>query len=60
MWMSKVEEEATADEMLSRLKLIQNDPTALYNMDKRPAKPGALTQCDSHSSRAVRLRLIRP
>jgi ferritin len=35
MWYvdEQVEEEATADELLSRLKLIKNDPSALYNMD---------------------------
>lgn len=35
MWYvdEQVEEEATADELLSRLKLIQDNPTALYNMD---------------------------
>ncbi len=35
MWYvdEQVEEEATADELLSRLKLIQSDPSALYTMD---------------------------
>ena len=35
MWYvdEQVEEEATADELLSRLKLIKDDPSALYNMD---------------------------
>jgi len=35
MWYvdEQVEEEATADELLSRLKLIGSDPNALYNLD---------------------------
>ena len=39
MWYvdEQVEEEATADELLSRLKMIKDNPDALYNLDKELA-----------------------
>jgi len=46
MWYvdEQVEEEATADEILSRLKLIGNDPTSLINMDNelKTRQPAAI------------------